>query len=197
MFYRMYGGYAQAQRKIACFSNLEDDFQFDITILISHVDLRFRNLSHKDVLGALMNLGIEREMLGDLVVEKNRIIIFAKKNMENYIVQNLTRIASCPVSFCAVDEIVVDKKMTEQILINVSSLRMDAIISSLAHVSRKEASAMLHKGYVKLNDIVLEQNRQLCNNDFVSIRRCGRFQYIDIKSTTKKGRLVLRFEKFI
>lgn len=81
--YSLYGGYENAQRKVACFSSYETDFEYGITILVSKVDLRFRKVSHKDVLGALMNLGIEREMLGDLIVEEDRIIILSKRRWLN------------------------------------------------------------------------------------------------------------------
>lgn len=197
IMYSLYGGYENAQRKVACFSSYETDFEYGITILVSKVDLRFRKVSHKDVLGALMNLGIEREMLGDLIVEEDCIIIFIKEKMAEYIIQNTNRIANCPVSFEILDNITITSKLTEEILVNASSLRLDAIISSLAHVSRSEATMMLRRGFVKLNDVVLEENRQLCNNDFVSIRRCGRFQFKEVKTVTKKGCLLLRFDKFI
>lgn len=197
IMYSLYGGYENAQRKVACFSSYETDFEYGITILVSKVDLRFHKVSHKDVLGALMNLGIEREMLGDLIVEEDRIIIFVKEKMAEFIMQNTNRIANCPVSFEILDNITITSKLTEEILVNASSLRLDAIISSLAHVSRSEATMMLRRGFVKLNDVVLEENRQLCNNDFVSIRRCGRFQFKEVKTVTKKGRLLLRFDKFI
>lgn len=193
----MYGGHEDAQRKVACFSQYEDDYDYEIAILRTKLDSRFKEIGHKDCLGALMKLGIEREMLGDLIVEEDQIVIFCKTTMAEYICNECTRIASCNVDFEKVDSIVITKPLTEEILIHSPSLRLDAVISSLAHVSRSDATQLIRKGFVKLNDVVLEQNRQLCNNDFVSIRRCGRFQFKDIKSTTKKGRLILRFDKFI
>ena len=56
---------------------------------------------------------------------------------------------------------------------------------------------MINQGLIKVNDVVLEQNCQLCNNDFVSIRGVGRFQFIEVSHTTKKDRLVLQVKKFI
>lgn len=67
----------------------------------------------------------------------------------------------------------------------------------IAHCSRSKAKEMLKAQYVKVNDIVLDENTQLCDNDFVSIRKVGRFQYKGIDAKTKKDRLVLRFEQYI
>ena len=74
-----------------------------------------------------------------------------------------------------------------------SSLRLDSVVAQLSHCSRSEALKNIHAGFVKVNDVVLE----LCNNDFVSIRKTGRFQFKEVVSTTKKGRLVLNFDQYI
>mgnify|MGYP007116384940 FL=1 len=81
-----------------------------------------------------------------MIVEEDRIIIFVKEKMAEYIIQNTNRIANCPVSFEILDNITITSKLTEEILVNASSLRLDAIISSLAHVSRSEATMMLRRG---------------------------------------------------
>ncbi len=66
---------------------------------------------------------------------------------------------------------------------------LDSVVAQLSHCSRSETLKKIHAGFVKVNDVVLEQNLQLCNNDFVSIRKTGRFQFKEVVSTTKKGRL--------
>ena len=93
--------------------------------------------------------------------------------------------------------IVITKNNTKEIRIMCSSLRLDSIVAQLSHCSRSEALKKIHAGFVKVNDVVLEQNLQLCNNDFVSIRKTGRFQFKEVVSTTKKGRLVLNFDQYI
>lgn len=193
----LFGGYDGAQRKVACFVPYEDNERFEISILVSKFDNRFKKISHKDILGALMHLGIERETLGDLIVDENRIVIFCKESIRDFIIMNLTSIGRVRVQFEEVDSIEIHTPTTKEILVHASSTRLDCVVASLAHISRSEATRMIHHGLIKVNDIVLEENRQLCNNDFVSIRKCGRFQYKDVQSTTKKGRYILRFEQFI
>ncbi len=191
------GGYPYAQRKVVAFSPFELEPDFNIAILESSYDSRTKHLSHKDVLGALMHLGIERNQLGDLYVDDSRIVIFTTQTMKEYIIDSCHLIGRCKVSFRPVDSVDIQTQGFEVIQVHTSSLRLDAIVSALAHCSRKNALDMIHHGYVKLNDVVLEENQQVCNNDFVSIRKTGRFQFVEIQSVTKKERLVLKFNKFI
>ena len=67
----------------------------------------------------------------------------------------------------------------------------------LKKVTEKEEMNKIQRHSVKLNDIELEQNRQLCLNDIVSIHRIGKFIYKGIVSKTKKDRMILKFDQFI
>ncbi len=197
MFVSYYGGYAQAQRKVAFISPFEMTPAFDVDILSATYDPRYKSLTHRDVLGALMHLGIERNRIGDLIVDQNRIYIICKRNLSEFIQSNLFQIGRCHVSFSLDKDAQIHYTGYEMINISVASLRVDAIVSALKHCSRSQSAAMINQGLIKVNDVVLEQNCQLCNNDFVSIRGVGRFQFDEVSHTTKKGRLVLQFKKFI
>ncbi len=190
------GGYKDAQRKVACLSPYEIDPDFDFDCLKSSYDSRYAKLRHPDILGALLHLGIDRDFLGDFVIDENEIYIFSKKSLSAFIINELTSIGRCPISFSICQDYQIQSIPSEEIKINCASLRMDAIVAQLAHCSRSDAMKKIHQGFVKVNDVVLEENRQLCNNDFVSIRRAGRFQFKEVLSKTRKERLVLRFVKF-
>lgn len=193
---RFNGGYENAERKIACITSLEELYDSDLVILEAHYNSSFKQLQHKDILGSLMHLGLEREVIGDICVENDRIVIFVKEQIADFIQMNCTNIARMNVQFERIDFAEVSASKKVEIVINVSSLRLDAIVASLAHCSRNEANLKIKQGFVKLNDVILETNQQLCNNDFVSIRKIGRFQYMGIMNTTKKERLMLKFEKY-
>ncbi len=190
------GGYKDAQRKVACLSPFELEPEFDFDCLKSSYDSRFYQLRHPDLLGALLHLGIDRDFLGDFVIVENEIYIFCKKSLSEFIINELKSIGRCPISLHLCKEYQILSSPFEELKINCASLRMDAIVAQLAHCSRSDAMKKIHQGFVKVNDVVLEENKQLCNNDFVSIRRVGRFQFKEIISKTRKERLVLRFVKF-
>lgn len=190
------GGYKNAERKRAVLS-LYETKEAVVSCLESKIDVRFRSLSHRDILGALMNLGIERETIGDILFLEDRVVLFCLPSLVEYIQTNCLRAGKTNLDW---EEIAFDqdfKLPREEIKINSASCRLDSIVSSLAHVSRAKAKAMIHQGLIKVNDLVLDENVVLCDNDFVSIRKIGRFQFKGIETTTKKERLILRFEKYI
>ncbi len=193
-----FGGYEKAERKAAFFSPFEWEDKAHVSVLKADYDDRFgKKLSHKDLLGSLMHLGIERDQLGDLIVKEDRLFVFCVHSMAEYICTNLTQIGRHPVSFHISrpdDDLNMER---EVVTINVAGTRLDAVVSALAHCSRAKAKMMLKQGFVKVNDIVLDENIQLCNNDFVSIRRTGRFRLLETSGRTRKDRLMLRLEKYI
>ena len=190
------GGYEHAQRKVACISSREIEPEFDFDCLRSSYNSKYYNLKHPDILGALMHIGIDRDFLGDFVIEDDFIYIFCKKSLSEFIINTCISIGRCPVSFSVCTNYEIHSVNFEEVFINCASLRLDSIIAQLAHCSRSEATKKIKQGFIKVNDVVLEQNVQLCNNDFVSIRRVGRFQFKDVQSITRKQRLVLQFIKF-
>ncbi|MDY3034717.1 MAG: YlmH/Sll1252 family protein [Absicoccus sp.] len=197
MIVYMSGGYAQAQRKVACISPYAlEDVDFSVVCLVSKYDARYKELKHPDVLGALLHLGIKRDQLGDILVDAHEIVLFCTSHMADFIIDSCTKIARCPIHFERDDDHIVNGISFEEIRVNCSSLRMDAIVAQLAHCSRTKASKLIASGLVKLNDVVLEENVQLCDNDYVSIRRVGRFQFNGILAISKKNRLILGFLKF-
>lgn len=191
-----WGGYDLAERKMAC---LTQDFfpQYDTAVLVSKFDSRYKELKHPDVLGALMALGLEREQIGDIIVEKDQVYVVCKNTMAYYIMDNALSAGKVRLSFELFDGVLSLSNKRETILVNTSSLRLDSVVAALAKTSRTKAADMIRMKQVKLNDIVLEDNKILCNNDFVSIRRTGRFLFVGVENMTKKNRLILHFEKYI
>ncbi len=191
------GGYEQAERKRAILSLYEEEDTNNVCALASKYDHRFQSIEHKDLLGALMALGIEREVVGDLLIEDDRIIVFTTYEMASFIQSELTCAKRTSLSFQPKEVKIQTQIRRKEMTIIAPSLRLDSVVSQLAHCSRSKAKEMLKAQYVKVNDIVLDENTQLCDNDFVSIRKVGRFQYKGIDAKTKKDRLVLRFEQYI
>lgn len=169
----------------------------EIVCLKAVFSSRFTSLSHRDVLGALLHLGIERELLGDLIVKEKEIFIFADKEIEAYIMSNLTRIKHSSVHFKPYEgtlsytpEISYEHKI-------VSSMRLDVLVSTLAKVSRKKAQQMIWSGQVKVDHLTLEETSYLCNNNSaISIRGYGRFHIKEVVKRTKKDHLVIEAGKY-
>ena len=93
------GGYDQAQRKIACFIPEGYVGFSDCVCLHATYNSKFKTLTHSDLLGCLMHSGIERSVIGDLIVQKEDLYIFCKEKISKYIIDNCTQIGKCTVHF--------------------------------------------------------------------------------------------------
>lgn len=198
ILYYKSGGYAGAERcRYAFYPYEEINKNVNISVLRAKYSSQFGKLQHSDVLGAIMNLGIEREKIGDLIVQEDEIIIFVDKEIENYIICNLTKIKRSNVHFSVYDgKITYTPKIQYQKKI-VSSIRIDVIVAALSNISRQKAQHLIKAGFVKLNHVVLEESSKVCNNNSViSIRGYGRFCFVEIVKKTKKDHYVVLVGKY-
>lgn len=194
---RYVGGYPDARKKKVIFPrDLEDDFS-DIVFIAADVDLRFRKIGHRDILGSLMALQIDRHSIGDLFLDEqlSLAVIYTGSEMARFLIDNYHSIANLNVSFREVDPIIPERRQ-EEIIVNVAALRMDCVTAALAHTSRENAKEMIRQGKVMVNHRLLEKADSLCNNNCtISIRGIGRFTYVSEHGRTRKNRVTALFLK--
>lgn len=132
--YEIYGGYELAERQMVAFipDALCYDYKYPIAMLkIAPINRRFaEELTHRDYLGALLNLGIERTKVGDIVVEENCAYVFIHSTLAEFVTENLTRIKHTTISVRVQEpkDINYTPKFEEK-KGTVSSLRLDSILS--------------------------------------------------------------------
>lgn len=192
------GGYADARKKKIIFRYDADDDFSDVVCLAAKIDQRFRKIGHRDILGALMHLQIDRHSFGDFWVEDDHIYLYTSSEMAEFLMANLIRINQLSVSFALSEEHPVQNFQMKEITVVAASERADAIVASLAHVSRAKAKEMIRQGLVQLNHVTLEHPDEVCNNNVtISIRGIGRFVYTGYDRTTRNGRIAALFQQFI
>lgn len=192
ILYRKDGGYAQAERCRLAFLPWEEEVQIPVLHLKAKISYSFGKLAHRDVLGALMNLGIERDKTGDLIVEQDAVHMFVDPDIGNYLIANLTQIKRCAVHLEPSEESVSYEPDIAYKSLIVSSLRLDTLVAALARLSRAKAADLIRSKQVKVDHVILEQTSYLCDNTCViSIRGHGRFQLKEVVKETKKGNLVI------
>lgn len=191
--YVLDGGTANAERKRLIFG---DPKEAAVCCVKAAVDPNQKPVRHPDLLGALMHAGIERSVLGDLACTETEVYVCTTLVMADYICQSVCMIGHQMVSFepCTLEEM--PAVQLEEKKVNTASLRADAIVAALSGCARSKAMNLISAGFVKVNDTILDRNVQLCNNDIISVRRCGRFRFAGVENTTRKGRLVLTFYKY-
>ena len=191
------GGFPDAERKVGVISeSFDDQTPADLVCLKAEINPLLGSIAHPDVLGTLMREGISRDVLGDFICTPKAVWIFCKENMADYIANNILCIKKQNLKWKVCSSESVPTVEFKVIQINAASLRYDAVVAGLAKCSRSKAMEMIKSGLVKVNDIELDHNGRLCNNDHISIRRCGRFQFLETVKTTRKDRLVLEFKKY-
>lgn len=192
------GGYEEAEWKRAAFVCDERTITFPICILKACYDGKYHSLNHRDILGSFMNLGMERSIIGDILVQDDTIYLIAEKEMCEYIKMQFTMAKHCRINFEEVDEVPLKKANIEYREMMISSFRLDVVVAAITYLSRDKAKNLIRSGSVKVNQVVLEDYDYLCNNNStISIRRYGRFVLSDQKRRTKKERFVVSIGKYV
>ena len=201
--YKTYGGYGLSERQMAAFlpDALYYDYQYPIQIIeISPVNRKFaEELSHRDYLGAVMNLGIERCKLGDILIEDGKAILFAKEELAGYIMEHLTRIRHTTVktSILSAFEDSYEPRY-EELKGTVASVRLDTVLSLAYPLSRSKITGLIEGARVFVNGkLVTSNGYRLKEGDILSVRKMGRIGYNGILSETKKGRYMVSIRKYI
>lgn len=203
---RLFGGYEHAERQMVAFipdALLNSDVYppHPITCLkISPLNARFSDdLSHRDYLGSLMNLGIDRSKLGDIILQEKEAYLFCQDKIADYLSQELTRIRHTTVfcQICDLDEIHYEPRLQE-ITGTVASVRLDTLLSLAFNTSRSSLTGMIESGKTFVNGKLITSNGyHLKDGDIISVRGMGRFRFCETVTATKKGRYLVKIEKYI
>lgn len=190
----LWGGYEEAERRVVCF--YEDDsfpnIDYPVScLLISPLNERFSDrLTHRDYLGAVLNLGIDRSKIGDIVVGETYAYLFCHRDIKEFLCSELTRVkhTSVVLKETAASEISgrLEKK---EVVGTVSSVRLDSLLSVAFHSSRSSLCGLIGGGKVFVNGKMITANSFVPQKgDIISVRGMGRFQYADGGSQTKKNK---------
>lgn len=200
---RPLAGMKDSERQMVAFlpDALSYEYDYPISIMkITPLNKKFaEKLSHRDVLGSIMNLGIERCKMGDILMEENAAILFVQENLADYLAEELTRIRHTSVMAVTIEaqELNYTPEL-EEIKGTVASVRLDSLLSIAFSFSRSKLTAYIEGGRVYVNGKLITTNSyNLCEGDIVSVRGLGRFRYDGLGAQTKKGRYYVTIQKYI
>ncbi len=221
-----FGGYPAAERcklflfpdyiaETVRFVQSEDPTAVSLDLLLPYVEEEgsvcafsvigsgYRVLSHRDYLGSLLALGIERSVIGDIAVSDDcHAVIFADDTMTSYLLTSLERIGNDKVKCAPLSQSealhIPDSRRYETYSDTVASLRLDGIIAAACNLSRDKAKALISGGMVDVDfrptdapDLLLWAGAVL------SVRGYGRYIFDTTDGTSKKGRIRIRIKKLI
>ncbi|MFC5602994.1 RNA-binding protein [Sporosarcina koreensis] len=172
-----------------------EDEDFQVTVFGIRYPAKFMTLEHRDVLGSLMALGIDRSKFGDIRLEGDIAQFAAADEMKDYLTANLTSIGKSKVrveELGASDELIVIAESWKEELHTISSLRLDSLVASLVNCPRQKAVALIQNDKVKVNHVVRDQQAfEVNESDILSIRGSGRFKIMSIEGRTRKDKIRL------
>lgn len=187
--YAFDGGHPDAERKVlGLFFDEPEPFP------VSALSLQFRKsdkLTHRDFLGALMSLGIERETVGDILVEDGRCVLFVKEEIRDYITSQLFKVGNVGVRITEADMASLPKgRGFDEKDYTVSSLRLDAVVAAVSGLSREKTKTVILAGNVTRNYEVCQNiSRQVEESDVITIRGKGKYVVNGVLGETKKHRI--------
>ena len=173
-----FGGFDDAERKKAkIISNEYYDVDYDIVCLKAKFNNKFNRVEHRNILGAVHNLGINFNRFGDIIVLENEVYIFVDEEIADYIAMEFTKAGRVNLDFQRVDlaEVGIEKKYEDFEIVS-SSFRIDSIVAKITNKSRSKVKEFLEQDFIKLNHVVLRNGEKTCTlEDTISIRKYGRF----------------------
>lgn len=201
--FSLYGGYQEAERQMVAFQPdaLYYNWEYPIScVQVEPLNHRFsEDLSHRDILGALMHLGIDRSLIGDILIKDKSAYIFCVEKMADFIAKELYKIKHTQVMTQRVKPVDLHIEMqyrTEEGFI--ASNRLDAFVAQACKLSRAQAAQFILGENVFINGaLVTNHNQGLAEGDVVSLRGHGKLRFEAFLNTTKKGRLHIRYAWYV
>ena len=191
------GVFEEAERKVLILGteeNTEEDF-LDILEITSN-----EKLSHREILGSILGLGIKREVVGDISIEENKANVIVLKDISKYIIQNLDKVGREKVKIKKItkEEIIEIRPKYDEFNTTVASLRLDAIISACYGVARGVSTKLIEAEKVNINYVMTtNDSKTIKQGDLISVRGFGRFTVEEIVGETRKGRIRVTIKKYI
>ena len=198
-----YGGFASAQRRMLGFFP-ERTAPEQGVFPLRHIAFPYilsstgRMLSHRDVLGALMNLGLTRDSVGDILVQPDICHFVVLESVAQTVMDDLTRIGRTGVRcrYASPADFVFEQSFLQG-RGTVSSLRLDCVVALFCAVSREKSTALIQSGMVQCN--AREQSsisKTIAPGEILSIRGYGKFCMDTVGSVTRKNRFPVEYRKY-
>ena len=192
-----YGGYENAERKIIAFLPEVDSANFPIVPVAVTYNERFSKApSHRDYLGAVLGLGLDRGKIGDIRLGSAGSVMYVAEEVAYFIVENLTQVGRVSVKVEAGREPDGFESTGQTRRVTVPSMRLDAVLGSALNLSRGKASQLIDSEKVFVNWKAAKKTYNVAVGDAITVRGLGRVAIESLGGNTKKDRVVLTVTVF-
>ena len=195
-----FGGFSDAERKKAkIISNEYYDVDYDIVCLKAKFNNKFNKIEHRNILGAIHNLGINFNRFGDIIVLENEVYVFVDEEIADVIVMEFTKAGRVKLNFERIDltDVSIEKKYEDFEIVS-SSLRLDSLVAKITNKSRSKVKEFLEQDFIKLNHVIVRNGEKNCAlEDVISIRKYGRFVVKEYKQNKKSLKFRITILKLV
>ena len=211
----LYGGYDDAERKICLFFPdyvpweegtdpgrewLVQNPQDDPLVVLRVTHSGQKELTHRDYLGSILNLGIKRDPVGDILVRPDGCDIVVERAMGEFLLHNYLQVGRTSIRREVIDvgQIDVSQIRFEESSDTVASLRLDNLIAAGFRTSRTKAADAIGAGLVFVDGLAVEKpDASVAEGSKLVWRGKGKILLHDVGETTRKGRIFVRFRRYI
>jgi len=202
----LYGGFEDAERRVMIFlpdyleeEDIPEQYQ-PVSALRAELPKGAKKLSHRDYLGAMLGLGVERSVIGDILVRDDGADIIVLSEMADYFVRNFEKAGRMNVKVCSIELDSVRQAYTSvsEITDTVASLRLDNIVSSAFRLSRGGAQEAVRQGLVSVNGRqCLKPDMPVEPMDKIVLRGKGKAVLKDAGGRSRKDRIIVTIDKYV
>ena len=203
-----WGGYPEAERTVLFllpdYITADESFPSEEDNPLCHLHCKIsaqaKKLTHRDYLGSLLSLGIERGVIGDILVRDDGADIIVLQSIGDYLLANYNKAGHTPIKceLKPITSLTPPKQKTVTVRESVASVRLDNIVSAVFNFSRSVASEQISAGLVFVNDAeATKPDAKLNVGDKLVVRGQGKAYFKELGGTTRKGRISVIFEKYI
>lgn len=202
--YRFYGGYDNAERRILVIIPAGYDHNESVISLLKVLRIRIpkgsRQLTHRDYLGSVLNLGIDRYLIGDILVRDDGADMIIVPEIAGFLMHEYSRVAHTEITteLVDVDDLIIPEGRVKEITDTVSSVRLDSILSAAFGLSRTKAADAIRSGIVSVNHIEsTKPDMKLDEGDVLVLKGKGKSVLAEVGGESKKGRIWVKVNRYI
>lgn len=193
----LFGGHETCERKIIFFvPEWMEDFSPEDHIAALKLEAAFGTPGHRDYMGALLGMGVKREVVGDIWVDGQAATVFCSPSVAEHLalIEQAGRV-SVKASVIPLSEVSPPELKRRPVSFTVQSPRLDAVCSDLFRISRETAAKQIRLGAASLNYLpCMKPDASVKEGDVISLKGCGKAQIVSVGGQSRKGRLFVNAE---
>ena len=199
--FKFFGGYPDAENAILCiYCTCEpENNDFPINCLRIVTNNKRASLTHRDYMGAIMSLGIERSVFGDIIIKQSEAFCFVQQRISDFFIDNLESVGreKCNISLVQRDFNIETVNRFSEFNAIISSDRLDCFVAVICSLSRGSSVELIKKGLVSVNGLIItDQSKRILENDRIVIRGYGKYIIGPCDGKTRKDRLKIIIKKY-